>query len=819
MWKICIGVVCIALARVAVAQDVVIRVDATVAGRPVSRYLAGACIEDVNHEIYGGIYSQMVFGESFAEPPASSPMKGFVAVDGPWKVKDGVVEGEGGPGPKLISSVASFVNGEAGVEVYFDGEAGGNAGLIVRVDRAGAGADNFDGYEVSIDLARKRVVVGRHRHDWHLLKEAECDVAAGKWMALSVKLSGGKIQAWVDGKSVVEVEDPRPLAAGTIGLRQWQRGAKYRNLWVVRDGKRESIAFEAVGDEAVAVSGMWRAISTAGAKISAAIEKDRPFVGVQSQRISYLSGEGEVGIENRGLNRWGMNFVASREYEGYLWMRAEKPVDVFVALESAEGTPRSNQIQLQVGGDEWRRYDFVLRAAVGDSAGRFAIRLKTPGSVMIGHSFLQPGEWGRFKGLPLRRDVVQGLIDQGITVLRYGGSMVNAPEYRWKKMIGPRERRQPYRGTWYPYSSNGWGIIDFLDLCEAAGFAAIPDFNIDETPEDMANFVEYVNGPVESAWGKRRVADGHVAPYRLRYLELGNEERVDENYFRKFKALAEAIWEKDPAIILVVGDFVYERPIGDPMKFDGAASKITSLTAHQQILKLAREHNAEVWFDVHIDTEGPGVSNSARSLFSYVDAIDKLADGAKHHVVVFEFNANNHEQRRALANANAIGAIMRDGRIPVALSANCLQPDGQNDNGWNQGLLFLNPSKIWLQPPGYVTQLVARNYLPRVIESNVEGGDGKLSVTATKSEDGKQLVLQIVNLSSQEIATQLRIDGFSVSAETAMVTELGGALYVRNTAGEPQRIKPAEVKWRQPPKDGIGKYTFPPQSFTVIRFQ
>src|SRR2546430_6388310 len=99
-----------------------------------------------------------------------------------------------------------------------------------------------------------------------------------------------------------------------------------------------------------------------------------------------------------------------------------------------------------------------------------------------------------------------GLIDQGITVLRYGGSMVNAPEYRWKKMIGPRDRRAPYRGTWYPYSSNGWGIIDFLSLCEAAGFMGVPDFNMDESPRDMADFVEYVNGPAETEWGKRRAA-------------------------------------------------------------------------------------------------------------------------------------------------------------------------------------------------------------------------------------------------------------------------------------------------------------------------
>jgi hypothetical protein len=51
--------------------------------------------------------------------------------------------------------------------------------------------------------------------------------------------------------------------------------------------------------------------------------------------------------------------------------------------------------------------------------------------------------------------------------------MVNAAAYRWKKMIGPRDRRPPYRGFWYPHSTNGRGIVDFLDLCEAAGFLGI----------------------------------------------------------------------------------------------------------------------------------------------------------------------------------------------------------------------------------------------------------------------------------------------------------------------------------------------------------
>src|SRR3954465_11515017 len=94
----------IALASCAAAQDVVIRIDARQEGRPVSKYLTGACIEDVNHEIYGGIYSQMIFGESFQEPSAGvSTVKGFAAFGGEWRVGDGgVVEGSAAEGPKLI---------------------------------------------------------------------------------------------------------------------------------------------------------------------------------------------------------------------------------------------------------------------------------------------------------------------------------------------------------------------------------------------------------------------------------------------------------------------------------------------------------------------------------------------------------------------------------------------------------------------------------------------------------------------------------------------------------------------------------------------
>ena len=93
-------------------------------------------------------------------------------------------------------------------------------------------------------------------------------------------------------------------------------------------------------------------------------------------------------------------------------------------------------------------------------------------------------------------------------------------------------------------------------------------------------------------------------------------------------------------------------------------------------------------------------------------------------MVVFELNSGNHAQRRALANAIAIGELQKLGnRLPVVCSANALQPDGQNDNGWDQGLLFLDPSQVWLQPPGYVTRMIARSYQPINVPVEVKSAE------------------------------------------------------------------------------------------------
>ncbi len=157
--------------------------------------------------------------------------------------------------------------------------------------------------------------------------------------------------------------------------------------------------------------------------------------------------------------------------------------------------------------------------------------------------------------------------------------------------------------------------------------------------------------------------------------------------------------------------------------------------------------------------------------------------------------------------------------VPIACSANCLQPDGQNDNGWDQGLLFLNPSKVWLQPPGYVLQMSRRSYQPLLLESEISGPSEKLSVNAKKSEDGKTLVFQVVNWDDSPRTARIEVEGFAPSKPLAEAEELAGAPDARNTAEEPNRIVPKRSEWRHHWSEGATHYTFAPNSYTILRLE
>ena len=810
---------CVCLLGTLRADEAEIAVDASRVISHVTPYMSGIVLEDCNHEIYGGLYSQMIFGESFQEPP-NSLVKGFTACCGTWDVKDGQLIGASRVPAKLVAVGPILADGEVGVEVRSPGpKQPVVAGLLLRAGEPGPGYQNLDGYEVLVHGFAATVRLSRYSHLKVFHRDARPMPSPEDWVALLVKLQGNTIEVFANGRLMEKYEDPGSrVAPGRVGLVLHSTGARFRNLWVKSGGQTTRLPFEpdtaSPQDE---VSSQWAPVRRGAVKGLITMETREPLFGRQSQRLTLAGGQGELGIENRGLNRWGMGLQAGKPYEGCLRVKAEQPAEVVVALQSGDGSKVYAETALRVEAGGWQKLDFTLTPAAADPKGRFAISLRQAGSVVVGYAFLQPGDWGRLQGLPVRGDIGAALANGTFTVARYGGSMVHGG-YRWKPMIGPRHQRPPYGSGYYSYPTHGWGILDFLDLCEAAGMLGIPDFDLGETPQDMADFVDYVNGPAESAWGKKRAADGHPKPYHLKHIELGNESAVNQQYWRQFQPLAEAVWRKDPTIVLVVGDYEYPEVIHDP--FHMKAPHITTLEAHRNILALAKKYDAEVWFDVHLGTGDPFLRGGLRGFPSFIDALNAIGGGAKCKVCVFELNSYNHDLARGLSNARCIGLLERLGdKVPVVTSATGLQPYGHNDNDWDEGLIFFTPTQVFPQPAYYVAQMISNSYEPLCVQADVRSAGDALQATACRSDDGKTLVLRVVNSGERPLRTRISLGGFLPGKTEALVTQLCGKYNDVNTPEVPERVKPAQKPWPHGVKDGVLSYDFPPRSFTVLRLE
>ena len=218
-----------------------------------------------------------------------------------------------------------------------------------------------------------------------------------------------------------------------------------------------------------------------------------------------------------------------------------------------------------------------------------------------------------------------------------------------------------------------------MDFCEAAGFEYVPAFNMDETPRGHGRLHRIRQGTCGQRVGPQaRRRWSSASPIKLRYLELGNEERVDEHYAAKFEALAKAIWAKDPDVILVVGDFAYGQPIHDPMKFTGAASGITNLAGTGRSSHWPRRTTGR---SGSTSTSGPMDQGHPASLEGSADISSMPSRRSPTERSTRSWCSSTIPAtmpvRRALGNALATNAIERDGRLPIVTSANCLQPDSR----------------------------------------------------------------------------------------------------------------------------------------------
>ena len=742
------------------SQAQIFKVDASKVLCRIEPLIYGAGAEDVNHEIYGGLYDQKIFGEGFEEP-AFCDIKGFRAYDERWSITSGMAQLQTSRHGKLVYMEKRLSNDSVEVEFRMD-DVNAIAGFIINVSGAANGADAFNGYEVALNARLGSFVLGKHQQNWQPISDTPMSFnPLGEWNKLRVDINRAKLTIYLNGTKIKTYEDTsNPLTSGYIGLRSYGGSATFRHLKV----SGQEVPFLS---DSPNVSGMWTTLG------EGTFEHDSscPFTGKYAQK---LSGEQGAGIYNMGLNRWGIGFNKDERLQASLYLKGSGKVQI--ALQSADGS--KEYASQEIGGitEEWQRFDVELTPNESDGKGRFLLGLAGEGSIWVDQVLLCTDSY------PFRSDITEAFRQQHLTFLRYGGTMVNAAEYKTKNMTGSRLERQPYYGYWYRYATNGFAIPEFVEFARLIGTEPTFAINIEDNPTDVLALLQ------------------EIEPYGLKYIEIGNEEYIGssarsgyEHYVERYLTLYNAIHAVYPQL-----------------KFINAAWWRPNEVETMKYVFQSLDGKCDFW-DYHPWTETP---QQAKDIEAEIAKMQKLFlewnPQTTMRCAILEENGNTHDMARALAHAVMLNVVRRSaGFVPMDSPANALQPYKQNDNGWDQGQIFFSPSQVWMQPPFYAQQMAASNHQPLLVECTCNPSTN-LDYTATRNEAGDTLVLHIVNYGTTTRSLVLNLTGFG-ETDSIRALSLSGTLNGENTPDKPTRFVPAESTI----KPG-GRLVVKPNSYNVF---
>lgn len=125
----------------------------------------------------------------------------------------------------------------------------------------------------------------------------------------------------------------------------------------------------------------------------------------------------------------------------------------------------------------------------------------------------------------VRNDIIAALRKLKIPNLRWPGGCF-ADTYHWKDGIGPKNKRPTMVNTWWGgvTENNSFGTHDFLDMCELLGAEPYLSGNVGSgTPQELADWVQYVNFGGESPMSKLRKENGRAKAWQVKFWGVGNE--------------------------------------------------------------------------------------------------------------------------------------------------------------------------------------------------------------------------------------------------------------------------------------------------------
>ena len=285
---------------------------------------------------------------------------------------------------------------------------------------------------------------------------------------------------------------------------------------------------------------------------------------------------GRVAVLNEGY--WGIDVVKGESYDLSFYARGESFAGPIVAsLESADGTVLAAARAVAAPATSWTRYAVALTATAGDPKARLALSLGSTGRVWIDFVSLFPNKTWKNRQNGLRPDLAQLIAGLRPGFVRWPGgcfaegiSIDNRP--LWKRSIGRLEDRPGTYSPWGYWSTDGFGYHEFLQFSEDLGADALfvinagvscsmrsgtylDDEHLPGLIQDALDAIEYAIGSPTSKWGAVRAQHGHPAPFPLRYVEIGNEQR-GERYGDRVALFYKAIKEKYPQLKIALSSWI-----------------------------------------------------------------------------------------------------------------------------------------------------------------------------------------------------------------------------------------------------------------------
>ena len=469
----------------------------------------------------------------------------------------------------------------------------------------------------------------------------------------------------------------------------------------------------------------------------------------------------QAGVQNDGF--WGIAVRPRTTYKGSFYAKTDSagvPVTVSLVNDATGVTAASATVTgLTI---EWAQYSFVLKTGpVAVSANNHLIlTIPRPATVWFDLvSLFPPAYHGRPYGN--RIDLMEKLAAMHPKFLRLpGGNYLEGyhiPErFEWKKTIGPWVDRPTHPSPWRYRSSDGMGLLEFMEWCEDlkiqpvlavyAGYSlqqehVNPGADLEPYVQDALDEIEYVTGDVHTKWGAERVKDGHAASFPLRYLEIGNEDWFDRSgsYDGRYAQYYKEIKARYPDLQLIA-----TAPIKS-MKPD---------VLDEHFYMSAEKSLADAGHYDKVDHNGPKIfvgEWATREGEPTPDLQAALGDSA--WMTGMERNSD---------------IIVMSSYAPLFVNVN---PGGMQ---WESDLIGYNALTSY-GSPSYWAQVMFAEYLgTEVVTSTLSNAGPRVYVSVTRNEKQRKLFIKVVNATSDVKPLSIALTGVSSVGKQATLITLSG---------------------------------------------